>query len=131
MLKIDKNCLYTETNEWVRVSEDDATIGIDDYSQNEFGNIVYVDLPNLEKEYKIGDAICVVESVKTASDIYTPLSGLVIEVNNELNHLPSLINNSCYNKGWLFKIKFTNRNELANLISPAKYKEYIYEYKNI
>ncbi len=125
MAEIKKDCLYTETNEWVKIEDNIATVGIDDYSQNEFGEIVFVDLPTVGSALAKDDEVCVVESVKTASDICAPLSGKVIEINNELTETPNLVNESCYDKGWLYKIEISDENEVRNLISPENYKEYV------
>lgn len=125
MSKINQDCLYTETNEWVSVKGDHARIGIDDYSQNEFGEIVFVDLPKIGQAYSKEDEVCVVESVKTASDIYTPLAGEITAVNNQLETNPKLVNQSCYDDGWLFEIKIANKEELATLIKADDYKKII------
>ncbi|MFC4891864.1 glycine cleavage system protein GcvH [Pseudofrancisella aestuarii] len=125
MAEIKQDYLYTETNEWIRVDGDIATIGIDDYSQNEFGEIVYVDLPKIGQKCKKDDDVCVIESVKTASDICSPLSGEVVKVNETLVDKPKLINESCYDKGWLYQLKLSNSEELKNLISSEKYIEYV------
>ncbi|APC97215.1 glycine cleavage system protein GcvH [Francisella frigiditurris] len=125
MTEIKQDYLYTETNEWIRVDGDIATIGIDDYSQNEFGEIVYVDLPKVGQKCEKDDDVCVIESVKTASDICSPLSGEVVKVNETLVDKPKLINESCYDKGWLYQLKLSNTEELKDLISPAKYVEYV------
>ena len=106
MSEINSKYLYTESNEWIEIKGNVARFGIDDYSQNEFGEIVYVDLPKLGQEYSKDDEICVIESVKTASDIYSPLSGKVVKVNEELVNNPKLINESCYTKGWIFEIDY-------------------------
>lgn len=125
MSEINKEYLYTETNEWVGITDNIARVGIDDYSQNEFGEIVYVDLPKLGQEVSKDDEICVIESVKTASDIYSPLSGKVVKVNEELVANPKLINESCYDKGWLFELELTNQDEMSLLLSPEDYKSHV------
>lgn len=125
MSEINSKYLYTESNEWIEVKGNVARVGIDDYSQNEFGEIVYVDLPKLGQEYSKDDEICVIESVKTASDIYSPLSGKVVKVNEELVNNPKLINESCYTKGWIFEIEISNNKELSNLLKPEEYKSYV------
>lgn len=125
MSKINQNYLYTETNEWVAEKGDVVRIGIDDYSQNEFGEIVFVDLPKVGQTFSKDDEICVIESVKTASDIYTPLTGEVIAINSELVAKPKLINESCYDNGWLFEIKLADKNELKSLIKADDYKQII------
>ncbi|ACD30935.1 glycine cleavage system protein GcvH [Francisella tularensis] len=125
MAEINQNYLYTDSNLWVEVKGNIARVGIDDYSQDEFGEIVYVDLPKLEQEYAKDDEICVIESVKTASDIYTPLSGEVVKINQQLLDNPKLINESCYDKGWLFEIEIADLDELKSLINPQDYQSYV------
>ena len=125
MAKINQDYLYTDSNLWVEVKNNIARVGINDYSQDEFGEIVYVDLPKIGKEYAKDDEICIIESVKTASDIYTPLSGKVTKVNQELLNDPKLINESCYDKGWIFEIEIANLDELNSLINPQDYQSYV------
>lgn len=125
MSEINQSYLYTESNEWVEVKDNIARVGIDDYSQNEFGEIVYVDLPKVGQEYSKDDEVCVIESVKTASDIYSPLSGKIVKVNEELVNNPKLINESCYNNGWIFEIQIDNNEELSNLLNSEDYKSHV------
>ncbi|QIW10444.1 glycine cleavage system protein GcvH [Francisella sp. LA112445] len=125
MSEINHNYLYTESNEWVEVKDNIARVGIDDYSQNEFGEIVYVDLPKVGQDYSKDDEICVIESVKTASDIYSPLSGKVVKVNEELVNNPKLINKSCYTDGWIFEIELSDKQEINNLLKPEDYKNHV------
>ncbi|API87057.1 glycine cleavage system protein GcvH [Francisella uliginis] len=125
MSEINQSYLYTESNEWVEVKDNIARVGIDDYSQNEFGEIVYVDLPKVGQEYSKDDEVCVIESVKTASDIYSPLSGKIVKVNEELVNNPKLINESCYSDGWIFEIQIDNNEELSNLLNPEDYKNHV------
>lgn len=125
MAEINQNYLYTDSNLWVEIKGDIARVGIDDYSQNEFGEIVYVDLPKLDHEYVKDDEICVIESVKTASDIYAPLSGKIVSVNKELVDNPKLINQSCYTKGWLFDIELSKNEEIKELLTPEDYRSHV------
>lgn len=125
MAEINQNYLYTDSNLWVEIKGDIARVGIDDYSQNEFGEIVYVDLPKLDHEYVKEDEICVIESVKTASDIYAPLSGKIVSVNKELIDNPKLINQSCYIKGWLFEIEVSRKEEIKELLTPEDYRSHV------
>ncbi|RUS69663.1 hypothetical protein EGW08_022568, partial [Elysia chlorotica] len=118
-------CLYSATNEWIKVEGNIARVGIDDYSQKEFGEIVYVDLPKVGNGYSKDEEACVIESVKTASDVCMPLSGKVIRVNTDLESNPSLINQSCYEAGWLFDMELSNESELKELIKPEDYKSYV------
>ena len=125
MSNINENYLYTDTNEWVEIKGNVARVGIDDYSQSEFGELVYVDFPKIDVVCKAGDDICVVESVKTATDICSPLSGTIINVNKLVADNPTLINQSCYDNGWLFEIELSNADEISALMDVAKYKQYL------
>ena len=125
MANIKDNLLYTPTNEWIKINRDIATIGIDDYSQNEFGEIVFVDLPKVGANFVKDDEACVIESVKTASDICAPLSGETIKVNDNLIDTPKLLNESCYDKGWLFEIQLSDKKELDKLMTADAYKDYL------
>lgn len=117
--------LYTEAHTWVHVDDDDiATIGITDFAQSQLGDVVFVELPELEAEVTAGDEISVVESVKTASDIPAPVSGEIVAVNALLGETPELINSSPYDKGWIFKIRITNSSELEDLLNAAEYTEF-------
>jgi glycine cleavage system H protein len=112
---------YTKSHEWVRVVGDTATVGISDHAQHELTDIVFVELPALNRQLKAGDSCAVVESVKTASDIYAPVSGQVIEVNKAVANNPSLVNTDPYGAGWFFKIKLSQPAELNQLLAPAQY----------
>ena len=125
MANIKQDYLYTESNDWVKINGNIATVGIDDYSQNEFGEIVFVDLPNVDDVYSKGDDICVVESVKTASDLCAPLSGKVVKINSSIVNNPALVNESCYENGWLYQIEISDNSELNSLITADKYIAYI------
>ncbi|QEO57186.1 glycine cleavage system protein GcvH [Francisella marina] len=125
MAEINQNYLYTDSNLWVEIRGNTARVGIDDYSQNEFGEIVYVDLPKLGNQYSKDDEICVIESVKTASDIYTPISGKIISINKELIDNPKLINQSCYIKGWLFEIEMSQLGEAEELLLSEDYRSHV------
>ena len=112
---------YTKSHEWVRVAGDTATIGITDHAQHELTDIVFVELPQLNRALKAGNSCAVVESVKTASDIYAPLSGQVIEINKAVVDNPALVNTEPYAGGWFFKIKLSSAAELQGLLDPAQY----------
>jgi len=116
---------YARTHEWVRVSGDTATIGITDHAQHELTDVVFVELPAAGRQVKAGEACAVVESVKTASDIYSPVSGEIIEVNPALSNRPELVNSSPYEQGWFYKIKLSQPSELNGLLSPADYTKQI------
>ncbi|QKQ99312.1 glycine cleavage system protein GcvH [Metallosphaera tengchongensis] len=115
--------LYTETDEWIKIEEDNATVGITDYAQKKLRDIVGVDLPKKGQKVSSGEVVAVVESVKAAADIYTPLSGEIVEVNENLISSPELINKDPYGNGWLFKIKLSNKEETKKLLTPDMYTE--------
>jgi glycine cleavage system H protein len=125
MSKIPPDLKYTKSHEWVRISGDTATIGITDHAQHELTDIVFVELPDVGKNVKRGDACAVVESVKTASDIYSPLGGVILEMNRSIVDDPASVNSDPYVSGWFFKIKLSNPAELNGLLSPEKYKAQI------
>src|SRR6266480_22884 len=116
--KIPADLKYAKSHEWVRVEKDVATIGITDHAQHELTDVVFVELPDVGRKLKAGDACAVVESVKTASDIYSPVSGEVVEVNKAAADNPGLVNTEPYAGGWFFKIKLSNAAELDALLTP-------------
>jgi glycine cleavage system H protein len=122
MSNIPSDLKYAKSHEWVRVSGDTATIGISDHAQHELTDIVFVEPPQLKRELKAGDSCAVVESVKTASDIYSPVSGQVVEVNKAVADNPALANTEPYGGGWFFKVKLSNAVELGGLLTPEQYK---------
>ena len=112
---------YAETHEWIRPEGGNATIGITDHAQAELTDIVYVELPQVGTALEAKQAVAVVESVKAASDIYSPVSGEVVEVNAELESNPALVNTDPYTSGWLFKVKLSDPQEVASLKTAAEY----------
>jgi len=116
---------YAKSHEWIRVAGDTGTVGITDHAQHELTDIVFVELPALGRQFKAGDACAVVESVKTASDIYTPVSGEVVEVNKAASDNPALVNTDPYTGGWLYKIKLSAPAEPNSLLSAADYTKQI------
>ncbi|MFP3260653.1 MAG: glycine cleavage system protein GcvH [Sulfolobus sp.] len=120
-----KGLYYTETDEWVKVDRDIATVGITYYAQKKLRDIVGIDLPNVGREVNMGEQVAVVESVKAAADIYSPLSGIITEVNEELTTSPELLNKDPYDKGWIFKLKIKNLKEVEKLLNPEQYIELI------
>jgi glycine cleavage system H protein len=116
---------YAKSHEWIRVSGDTATIGISDHAQHELSDVVFVELPAAGRQLKAGESCAVVESVKTASDIYAPVSGEVVEANPELAQHPELVNSAPYGEGWFFKIKLANPGEVDGLLSAADYLKQI------
>ena len=120
-----KNIFYTKEHEWLKLDNDTATIGITIYAQDQLGDVVFVELPNINNSYKQGDEVGVVESVKAASEIYAPISGSIIEVNDRLSEEAGLLNSDPEGEGWLWKMNLSNINELEQLMSKDKYSSYI------
>lgn len=116
------NVKYLASHEWVREEGGDIIVGITDYAQDQLGDVVFVELPNVGDTVTLGDAIAVIESVKTASDIYAPASGEVIAINDELDGAPDLINTSPYGDGWLFSIRPSDPQELNELLDAEGYQ---------
>jgi glycine cleavage system H protein len=114
---------YSKDHEWVGVEGDVAYVGITNYAQEQLGDIVYVELPEVDMEVEKDEAICSVESVKTASDVYAPLTGKIIEVNEELEDSPELINEDPYS-AWIYKLQINDETELDMLMNQGEYKEY-------
>jgi glycine cleavage system H protein len=121
MANIPSDLKYAKSHEWVRVAGDVATIGITDHAQHELTDIVFAEVPAVGLKLKAGDACAVVESVKTASDIYSPLSGEVIEINEAVVDTPALINTEPFAGAWFFKLRLTDPSELNALLTPAQY----------
>lgn len=120
MSKILDDLRYAESHEWVKLDGDIATIGITDYAQHALGNIVYVDMPEVGDEVTAGEEFGAVESVKAASDLYSPVSGEVVEVNEALEDSPELINEDAF-ENWIMKVKVSDASELDNLLDAAAY----------
>jgi glycine cleavage system H protein len=116
---------YTEEHEWVAIEEDIATIGISDFAQSQLGDVVFVELPEVGDELEAGKPFGVVESVKAVSDVYSPLSGEVVEINEELPDAPETLNTSPYEDGWLIKIRLSDPQELDDLLDVAAYQELV------
>lgn len=125
MSNVPSDLKYAKSHEWVRASGETATVGITDHAQAELTDIVFVELPAVGRKVKAGEACAVVESVKTASDIYSPVSGEIIEVNQAVVDDPSLVNKEPHADGWFFKIKLGNPAELNALLSPHDYQKQI------
>jgi len=120
-----ENLKYTDTHEWVRIEENIAIIGITDYAQHQLGDIVYVDLPETDTEIEKGDAVINLEAVKAVEDVYSPLSGTIIEVNEALQDTPELINQEPYDGGWIIKIEMSNADEAEELMGAQAYENSI------
>jgi glycine cleavage system H protein len=117
--------LYTADHEWLRIDGDVATIGVTDFAQSQLGDVVFVELPKVGRALKRAEAAAVVESVKAASDVYAPISGEVLEINDELTAEPALVNSDAAGKAWFFKVKMSDRNELEGLMDEAAYQKHI------
>lgn len=126
MSKILEGCYYSESHEFVKVEGEFAYVGISDYAQQQLGNVVYVDMPEVDDEVTTGDDFGAVESVKAASDLSSPVSGTVVEVNEALEDEPGLINKDAY-ANWIMKVKLSDPGELDDLMDAAKYKAFIGE----
>lgn len=113
---------FTETHEWVEIKEGVGTVGVTDFAQKEMGDIVYVELPQVGKIVNAGEEAAVLESTKAASDVYSPVSGTIIEANQTLGAESELINTSPEDKGWIFKIKLTDQKELEKLLDETTYR---------
>ena len=125
MSDIPTDLKYASSHEWVSVEGDDAIIGISDHAQDELTELVFIELPEIGRELTAGDPCAVVESVKTASDIYAPVSGRVTETNDALDTEPGTVNEDPYGDGWFFKIHLANPKELDDLLSPDDYGEQV------
>jgi glycine cleavage system H protein len=125
MANIPSELKYAKSHEWIRPAGAEATVGITDHAQHELTDVVFVELPELGKKVQAGQACAVVESVKTASDIYSPVTGEITAVNKTVTENPALVNTEPYGGGWLFKIKLTNPAELNTLLTAAQYQAQI------
>ncbi len=117
--------LYTKDHEWAKIDADVATIGITDYAQQMLGELVFVELPEIGKQCAGHDELAVVESTKAANDIYSPVAGKVIDVNDELESRPELINQDCYSAGWICKLQITDIKSVESLMDSKQYEEYL------
>ena len=124
-MNVPDDLLYTETHEWIKPEGENVRVGITDHAQSELTDVVYVELPKTDRQANAKEAIAVVESVKAASDIYAPVKGTVVEVNEALEADPGLINREPYGQGWIFVLKVDNADDLKNLKEAAAYKKQI------
>ena len=127
MSKIPDDLSYTKDHEWVKIEGMKATVGITDHAQHELTDIVFVELPKIGKVLKAGDVLGVVESVKSASEIYAPVSGKVVEANDALLDSPEIVNKDPYGKGWIAKVEVTESGEAKSLMNAAGYKKHVGE----
>ena len=124
-MNVPEDLLYTETHEWIRHEGNKVRVGITDHEQSELTDVVYVELPKMDRQANAKEAIAVVESVKAASDIYAPVKGTVVEVNKALEADPGLINREPYGQGWIFVLKIDNPDDLKQLKDAAAYRAVI------
>ena len=127
MSEVKVECKYTEEHEWISLEEEILTIGITDHAQESLGEIVFIELPKVGETFSKSSIFGAVESTKSVSDLYTPVSGVVTEVNSSVENQPELINQSPYNEGWMIKIKASNVSDLETLLSAEEYKNLIEE----
>ena len=125
MSEIPNENLYTREHEWLRIKGSKAEVGITDHAQKALGDIVFVELPEINDEIDSGDEFGSVESVKAVSSLFMPVSGHITAVNNELQGSPELINEECYDDGWLIRVELINADESADLLSAEEYKEFL------
>ncbi|GIW43861.1 MAG: glycine cleavage system protein GcvH [Candidatus Binatia bacterium] len=128
-MEFPEDLRYSKEHEWVLVEGNVATVGITDYAQEQLGEIVYVELPEVGEKVSKEDAFGVVESVKTVSDVYAPVSGSVIEVNDDLPDNPEMLNDDPYGDGWMIKIEMSDPEELEDLMTAEEYERYVAELK--
>jgi len=124
-MSVPDDLLYTETHEWIRREGDKVRVGITDHAQSELTDVVYVELPKMDRQLNARESIAVVESVKAASDIYAPVKGTVVEVNKALEADPGLINREPYGQGWIFVLKIDNADDLKQLKDATAYRKQI------
>jgi glycine cleavage system H protein len=124
MANVPENLHYSKDHEWVRVEGDTAVVGITDHAQEELGDVVYVELPKPGEDFAAHESFGSVESVKAVSEIFTPVSGKVTEVNQSLNDEPEKVNNDPYGEGWMIKIKMSSRGEVDSLLTAAEYEDF-------
>ena len=116
---------YTKEHEWIKIDGDIETVGITDFAQDQLTDVVFVELPEKGKQIDQNGNLCVVESVKSISDIFSPVSGEIVEVNNALENSPALVNNDPFESGWIVKLKIKNETELDRLITPEEYNKFL------
>lgn len=127
MANLPENLSYTKDHEWIRVSGDTAYVGITDFAQSSLGDIVYVELPKVGDSFESNDPFGSVESVKSVNELFIPVGGEVLEINENLGDAPELVNNDPYRDGWMIKIKIIDSTDLDSLLSAAEYEDFIKE----
>ena len=124
-MDIPEDLMYTEEHEWVRVADGSAIVGITDFAQSQLGDIIFLELPDIGGKIISGQPFGEIEAVKTVSELYTPVNGIVIEVNNDLEDFPEKVNQDCYGDGWIIKIKLENELEIKDLLDHKQYSNLI------
>jgi glycine cleavage system H protein len=124
-MKLDPECKYSEEHEWIRVEGEEAVIGISDYAQEQLSDVVYVELPEVGDTFARGDIVAVVESVKAASDVYIPVSGEILEINETLEDSPEVVNEDPFGEAWFVRIVLADPSELDDLLDPAAYQAFV------
>jgi glycine cleavage system H protein len=127
MSDIPADLKYTKSHEWVRIEDDIATVGITDHAQHLLGDMVFIELPEIGREVTVGEECAVVESVKSASDVYSPLNGEIIEVNEALGDTPEIVNQSAFDDGWLFKVKLADDSGADDMLDADAYAAVVAE----
>jgi glycine cleavage system H protein len=122
-MSVPQDLFYTKTHEWVALEDGIVTIGITDFAQSQLSDLTFVELPEVGTEFTAGDEAAVVESVKAAADVYAPVAGEVIEINEELEDNPELINKDAFGQGWLYKLKVVDETEIDDLLDAESYEE--------
>lgn len=122
-MSVPQDLFYAKTHEWVSLNDGVATVGITDFAQSQLSDLTFVELPEVGTEFAAGDEAAVVESVKAAADVYAPVAGEVIEINEALDDTPELINKDAFGGGWLFKIKVNDESEVDNMMDADSYEE--------
>ena len=122
-MNVPDDLLYTKTHEWVRIDGNVATVGVTDFAQDQLSDITFIELPAVGDQVSTKEEVAVVESVKAASDVYAPMTGIISEVNHNLETTPEILNRDPYGAGWLFKIKISNSSEAEGFIDAAAYSE--------
>ena len=124
MANVPEDLHYSKDHEWVQVEGDGAIVGITDYAQNSLGDVVYVELPKVGEEFAAHESFGSVESVKAVSEVFSPVTGAITEVNNSLNDEPEKVNNDPYGEGWMIRIKMQNPGEVDSLLTAAEYEDF-------
>ena len=117
------NLMYTSEHEWVKIEDNIATVGITDFAQGELGDIIFLEFPDVDEAFNEGDVFGTIEAVKTVSDLFMPVDGVVVEVNDKLESEPELVNNDPYGEGWMVKIKLDNPSQVDELLDLAAYEK--------